>query len=430
MKKMKKVKFGVLGGYRGNVMARFCLLCENAEVVAICDNNPDVLNAQKEANKDSNIAFYDDFDEFIKHDMDGVVLANFANKHAEFAIKAMKAGKHVYSEVLPVQTMKEAVELVEAVEQTGKIYAYGEQYCYMPAPYEMKRLYKEGKIGEIEYAECEYVHNCESIWPTIAYGNKDHWRNNLYSTFYCTHSLGPIIHATGLRPVKVTGFEPPQNERCFRMGQKGAAFGMEIVTLENGAIVKSLHGGLYKDNTWFSIYGSKGALESARYITDCNDIMRLYTDVDEYPGGCDTAVKTNTLPNEKYGDRINTFGHGGSDYFSMLNFIEKIRGNQNADIIDVYEALDMFLPGHFAYRSILNGGKSMDIPNLRNKNEREIWRNDVACTDPLVAGDSLWPCNKNGNPIIDEDVYNHQRELYEKAKTDKNSHFGKALLKQ
>ena len=71
---------------------------------------------------------YDNFDDFIKHDMDAVVLANYANEHAPFAIRAMKLGKHVFSEVLPVQTMKEAVELIEAVEETGMLYAYGENY--------------------------------------------------------------------------------------------------------------------------------------------------------------------------------------------------------------------------------------------------------------------------------------------------------------
>ena len=48
--------------------------------------------------------------------MDAVVLANYANEHAPFAIRCMEEGKHVFSEVLPVQTMKEAVELIEAVE--------------------------------------------------------------------------------------------------------------------------------------------------------------------------------------------------------------------------------------------------------------------------------------------------------------------------
>lgn len=426
---MKKIRVGVLGGYRGNSMIRYCKVADSrVEVVAICDNNKFVLDSQKALHEDLDIAYYDNFDDFINHDMDAVVLANYANQHAPFAIKAMKEGKHVFSEVLPVQTMKEAVELIEAVEETGKIYAYGENYCYMPAPYEMKKLYNEGKIGEIEYAECEYVHNCESIWPSIAYGDKNHWRNNMYSTFYCTHSLGPIIHISGLRPVKVTGFEKPIGERSLRMGKKSSELGMEIVTLSNGAIVKSIHGGLYRNNIWYSIYGNKGNMESAREIVENGTVSRLYVDYDEYPGGYGTGTKQEYLPNEKVDEIVKTFGHGGSDYFSMKNFIDKLCGIKGADIIDVYEALDMFLPGHFAYRSILADGKSMDIPNLRNKEEREIWRNDVCCTDPSVAGDSLWHCNKNGNPEIDEAIYLRQQELCEKQKTEKDSHFSVALL--
>ena len=111
---MKKIRIGVIGAYRGASMIRYCKSAESAEVVAICDKNPGALNAQKERTKGLDIAFFDNFDDFIKYDMDAVVLANYANEHAPFAIKAMRAGKHVFSEVLPVQTMKEAVELVEA----------------------------------------------------------------------------------------------------------------------------------------------------------------------------------------------------------------------------------------------------------------------------------------------------------------------------
>ena len=173
---MKKIKVGVLGGYRGTSMINYCKIADNADIVAICDNNKDVLNEQKKHCKDYNIAFYDNFKDFLCHETDAVVLANYANEHAPFAVAAMRAGKHVFSEVLPVQTMKEAVELIETAEETGMIYAYGENYCYMPATYEMKRLYKLNKIGEFEYGECEYIHNCEPIWADITYGNKNHWR--------------------------------------------------------------------------------------------------------------------------------------------------------------------------------------------------------------------------------------------------------------
>lgn len=45
-------------------------------------------------------------------------------------------------------------------------------------------------------------------------------------------------------------------------------------------------------------------------------------------------------------------GHGGSDFYSVYHFAEKLPGNPEADTIGVYEAMDMFLPGMFAYRSI------------------------------------------------------------------------------
>ena len=72
----------------------------------------------------------------------------------------------------------------------------------------------------------------------------------------------------------------------------------------------------------------------------------------------------------------------------------------------------MFLPGLFAFRSILQGGVTMQIPNLRDKAEREQWRSDVACTDPKVAGEQLLPCRKGGNLDICAEVYEEQKRLF------------------
>ena len=408
---MKKIKVGVLGGYRGTSMINYCKRADNAEVVAICDKLPEVLEAQRKNAEGLNITFYDNFDEFIKHDMDAVVLANYANEHAPFAIKAMKRGLHVFSEVLPCQTMQEAVELIETVEETGMIYAYGENYCYMPAPYEMKKLYGEGKIGEFEYGECEYIHNAESIWPSITYGEPEHWRNNKYSTFYCTHSLGPIIHMTGLRPISVTGFEGTKNERNLRAGAKGGQFGIEMVTLENGGIIKSIHGGLYKNSVWYSAYGSKGRMECGREDANDGHIYKIYVNYDVFSGDYSNGKFDCYQPKIDDAD-IEGFGHGGSDFYSMYHFAEKVLGSKDADIIDVYEAMDMFLPGMFAYRSILKGGIPMEIPNLRDKDVRELWKNDTACTDPNVAGNMLLPTFSKGTPDIDDGVYDHMKQLW------------------
>lgn len=254
----------------------------------------------------------------------------------------------------------------------------------------------------------------------------------MYSTFYCTHSLGPIIHITGLRPVSVVGFEGALNERKRRMGSKSASFGMEMVTLENGAVVKSIHGGLYTNSVWFSIYGEKGHMESGREaVMDLNDgyVQNLNTEIDEFSGKYDIK-KEHLKPLHADKDKIEGFGHGGSDYLSMYFFVEKVLGNPDADIIDVYEALDMFLPGMFAFRSILDGNMPKKIPNLRNKEERDAWRNDTACTDEKVAGDMLLPTCSGGTPEIDDAVYDRMKELWDIECSKKEGNYRTAALNQ
>lgn len=425
---MKKVKIGVMGAYRGTGAINYCRIANNAEVVAICDKWVEGLERQKEICGTDGITYYTNFDEFINHDMDAVVLANYATEHAPFAVRCFEKGLHVFSECLPCQTMKEAVELIEAVEKTGLVYAYAENFCYMPAPYEMKRLYQEGKIGEFEYGECEYIHNLEPIYPGITYGEEDHWRNNWYATFYCTHSIGPIIHATGLKPVKVTGFESKMNERKLRVGGKSGLFGIEMIELENGGIIKSIHGDLYTDSHWYSMYGSKGHMECARQDTNNGGIHRLYLKYDEAPGVYDFKEE-NYIPLDEHSDAAKMFGHGGADFYSMWHFVEKILGNDEADVIDIYEAMDMFLPGHFAYRSVLEGGIPLEIPDFRKKEDRDKWRNDTACTDPKVAGDMLWPTFSSGTPKIPGQVYENIRQKWRKE-FEENTGYTKAAFTQ
>ena len=192
-----------------------------------------------------------------------------------------------------------------------------------------------------------------------------------------------------------------------------------MVTLENGGIVKSIHGSLYRDSIWYTIYGSKGRLESAREDARCDNVSRLYTFLDENEGDYAPIKPTYYEPVREFDEKARGFGHGKSDFYTMYNFVEKIKGNPEADIIDVYEALDMFLPGMFAYRSILDGSVPKEIPNLRDPKIRDLWRNDTACTDPKVAGDMLQPTFSKGTPDIDDSVYDRIRALWEEQNPNK-----------
>ena len=407
----KKIKIGVVGVYRGKTMIEYCKHDKRVKLAAVCDCWQERLDQMKEELGDDSIAFYNDFEDLLKSDVDAIVLANYANEHAPLAVRCLEHGKHVLSEVLPVQTLAEAVSLADAVDKTGKIYAYAENYCYMPAPREMRRLYKKGDLGKFEYGEGEYLHNCESIWPTITYGNPEHWRNNMSAFYYCTHSIGPLIHITNLKPVKVTGFEFPYNERMARMGAKAGWGGLIIITLENGAVVKSIHGvGPSKNSVWYSVYGSKGTAESGRECAE-SGVDKIYTNLDRFEGE-NVNHMISYKPIDELNEKAKEASHGGSDFYTMWNFISAISGDKEAEIIDVYEALDMFLPGLFAYRSVLNGGIPMDIPDFRNCEVRKKYVKDTACTNPKIAGEMLQPTYSKGTPDVPEQIYEKIRKEF------------------
>lgn len=410
---MEKLKIGVLGVGRGEMMINYCKIADNAELVAVCDKWEEGLSRMKQKLDNNAVTYYTDYEEFLKHDMDIVMLANYATEHAPFAIRAMEAGKHVISEVLPVQTMAEAVALTECIERTGKCYCYAENYCFMNAPAEMRRRYRAGELGEFEYGEGEYLHNCEPIWPDITYGNKTHWRNTMTAFYYCTHSVGPLLHITGLRPVSVTGFEAPFNARMARMGAKAGAGALEIVTLENGAILKSIHGvGPSKNSVWYCVYGSKGRMESAREDAQAGDNTRVYTNLDRTEGISENNITT-FIPENTFTASGAVSGHGGSDFVMLYNAIEHIAGREG-EVVTIREALDAWMIGFFSYLSVLDGGVPKAIPDLSRAEERERYRNDTRCTDPLVAKGQLLPSYSKGNPDVPDAIYEGHRKAWMK----------------
>ncbi len=414
---MKKVRVGVVGIGRGSMMVRYCQDADNAQLVAICDNWEKGLTQTKNELNSDEITYYTDFEEFLKHDMDVVLLANYATEHAPFAIKAMEAGKDVISEVLPVQTMAQAVELIECVERTGKKYCYAENYCFMNIAREMKTKYEAGELGEFEYGEGEYMHNCEAPWPWLTRGDRNHWRNRMSAFFYCTHSVGPLLHITGMRPMSVTGFELPFNARMARMGAAAGNSAVEMVTLENGAVVKSLHGvGPSRNSIWYSIYGSKGRMESAREDALQNDFCRVYTNLDKNEGDNIDDVQT-YIPDYPMAEIAKAHGHGGSDFYCLYNAIDYVAGVKDAEIVDVYEAIDMWMCGFFGYISVLNGGVPTEIPNLRLPAVRDAYRKDNRCTDPKVAGDQLLTPYSKGEPQIPDTVYAKHRAAWGQDET-------------
>ncbi len=230
----KPIRVGVLGVGRGMSFARSAELV-GMQLVALCDTWEEKLLEQGRA---LGVSTYTEYDAFLEHEMDAVVLANYFHQHAPFAIRALDSGKHVLSETSSNATLAEGVALCRAVEKTGLIYMLAENYPYTVFNQEMQRLYQDGEIGEVTYAEGEYNHPMpREDWLRISPG-LNHWRNWLPSTYYCTHALAPLVHITGRMPVKVNALSialPPPYASSVRRGDPGSVI---LCRMDNGAVFR------------------------------------------------------------------------------------------------------------------------------------------------------------------------------------------------
>ena len=406
------IKIGVFGAGRGLGFVDILSRHPDAQMVAVCDKSDVALINIKNlmASIGKNIEIYTDFDEFLNHDMDAIILANCAFEHTPYAIKALKSGRHVLSELLAVQNLSEAVALVEAVEESGKIYAYAENCCYFRSTMEMKKLYRSGELGEFQHGEGEYVHDCESIWHLITYGDRNHWRNWIPATFYCTHASGPLMNITGLRPLNVVAFDTP-NLFGKDYGRRGGDGSLIVCQMSNGGTAKFLQGWYRREpqSLWHSLYATNGMVESDRFGDTVNRI--------NYYNHGNKELKS-YIPTFSFESELSRTveSHGGADFYTLDFFIGAIADRYGKDeIIDVYEALDMTLVGTIGYRSIWEGNIPLEIPDFRKKEVRDKYRNDTFCCDPRLTGVNQPSSSSFGEINIPDEVYEKIKKQYADA---------------
>ena len=205
---MKRFKVGVFGAMRGTcVAAQFMLL--NCDIVAICDR--DRVRAEKAAEGfPKGVAIYEDFDSFIEHDMDIVILGNDFHQKTPYAIRCMEKNLHIYCETTSNSTLAEGVALARAAKNSKSIFMLAENYPWGVENREMQRVAKSGALGRILYCEGEYNHPIDPIFNR-GYWRKgapypEHWRRHLPRSYYMTHSLAPVMAASGATPKRVTAF--------------------------------------------------------------------------------------------------------------------------------------------------------------------------------------------------------------------------------
>ena len=392
---MKKLRVGIFGAGRGVGLAKVFLLL-GAEIVAVCDFNEERM--QRAIDKlPEGFARYTSFDEFIEHDMDAVVLANYFHEHTPFAIKCLERGLHVFSECISNGTMAEGIQLYDAAKKSDAIYMLAENYPFMVVNREMHRVYKSGTLGKILYAEGEYNHPTDpfdtAFRKDFVYYT-DHWRNRLPRSYYITHSLGPVMYSTGATPKKVmsfAAFSPIAGDAptASYSGDK-----VSVITTQNddGSIFRITGcAGFGGHHNAYRICGTKGQVENLRGMR--RKIMLRYN-AWEKPEDKDEVNLYEAVWGEEGEEIFEKTGHGGGDYFCCREFMRAIEeGRQPEFPFDYKSAIAMSSVAILAHRSMLEGGRPYDIPDFEVAEDRAKYENDYLSPFFSANGDApTLPC--------------------------------------
>jgi len=418
---MRAIKVGVVGVGRGMSFAFGAGEAVGMRLVALCDQREAALKeaAARLGEGGAKVTTYTDFDRFLEHDLDAVVLANYFHQHAPLAIKALESGRHVMSETTSCFTLAEGAALVEAVERSGRIYMLAENYPYMVFNQEMRRLYRSGRMGTFMYGEGEYIHPMDAVSLNRLSPGVHHWRNWIPATYYCTHSLAPLMFITDTMPVKVNGFviperaDDPVRRRTVRTNDPAS---MIAVRMDDGSVVKLLQVGLRGEGIWVRVHCSRGAMENLRH----GDRNTLWVRREQY------HERKTTPPEQVYApgfpvshDRAVAAGHGGGDYFTNYHFARAIRSGRQP-FLDVYRGVAMSAVGILAYRSALQDSAPFAIPDFRDQALRRKLADDHWSPDPETRTSAdPWP-SARGEVTISPEARRYAEKVWKTTRERAN----------
>lgn len=356
----KIVKIGVVGMHRGKNVISEIIDDDNVVLRAICDKDPDKLEAARkyfvDDRKVNDLLCFASYEEMLNSDIDAVYIATDAMLHARQAIQALEAGKHVISEIPAMDTIEEAKELKKTVNSHPELkYMVGENCCYWAFIQTWKKMFEDGKFGEIVYAEGEYLHSADI--NTIEEHNylHDRWRRDLNAIKYLTHNLGPLLYIMKDRCVSVTCMEPDIRYNPYkRASETGAA----LFKTEKGAVIRILicFGAYVGFDHNFCLYGTRGSIETDR----AENLLKAHSfaKLAEIPGTHENKIE---IPVTLGFADENGKGHGGADAKMMRAFIDCIV-NDTKPPLDVDLGIQMSIPGIYAHESAINGGIPVSIP--------------------------------------------------------------------
>ena len=295
-----------LGGYSRN---------PNVEIYALCDINEKNLAKRAEEYKVSRT--FTDYREMLAlKELDAVSVCTWNSAHAECAIAALRAGKHVLCEKPMALNTAQAQEMEKAAKENGKLLMIGFVRRFGNDCAVLKDFIDSGSFGEIYYAKAQYLRRkgCPGGW----FGDKSRSGGGplidlgVHVIDLCRYLMG------GPQPVSMYGatFSKLGDRRHIKDARgysstvvsKDDIFDVEdmataLIRFDNGAVLSveaSFSLNIEKDVGNIELFGTKAGCKLDPELT-------IFTDMNDYLANVKLAQSTALSFDGLFDNEINHF---------------------------------------------------------------------------------------------------------------------------
>jgi len=189
--------------------------CHTAKPVALVSGHPDKARKVAKAYDipEENIYNYENYDEMAKNPAIQIVYIVLPNHmHAEYTIRALKAGKDVLCEKPMAATVQEAEQMIAVARETKRQLMIAYRLHYEPYNQTVIKMCQDQELGRIKTFTAE---NSQDVQPPNIRLSKETAGGPLGDIgVYC---INAARYVTGEQPIEVSAFaRQPQDDPRFR----------------------------------------------------------------------------------------------------------------------------------------------------------------------------------------------------------------------
>ncbi len=179
----KRVRIGILGLGFGAEFIPIYQAHPDAELVAVGQRSEAALN--EIADQFGIAGRYTSLEAMLDDpDIDAIHINTPIAEHANHAVAALEAGKHVACTVPMAISIEDCERVVRAQEASGKSYMMMETAVYTREFLYARQLVESGRLGRIQFLRGAHVQEMAG-WPA-------YWRD-LAPMHYATHAIAPLL---------------------------------------------------------------------------------------------------------------------------------------------------------------------------------------------------------------------------------------------